>query len=262
MQLGISSFCYRYAVKTGRLDALALVQRAAELGLALVQFCDNLPLHQLSPSKRQELRQTAKQLGIRIEVGTRGLIPQQLQVYAELATEMGSHTLRLVLDSQDQNAVQKALTPLLKELGRRNVTLAIENHASFPSEELASLVQSFETAPIGICLDTANSIGLLEHPLYTTRVLAPLAVQLHLKDYVIERAAIGYHVTGRPLGEGWLDIPAVIKELDKVGFDGDCLLELWMDPAKDLEETLLQEHHWIEQSVRRARELLRGTKDE
>jgi len=100
-----------------------------------------------------------------------------------------------------------------------------------PSPVLRRIIEDVGEPAVGICLDTANSIALLERPLETAAALAPLAIQAHIKDYLVEKAPIGYHVTGRPLGEGWLDLDALAEILAPRLDALDLYVELWMDPA-------------------------------
>ena len=90
-RLGIGSYTYPWAVgipghrPDRSLTALDLLDKAAALDVHVVQICDNLPLDQLTDSQRDELRESAVQRGIVIEVGTRGISRDHLQRYLELA---------------------------------------------------------------------------------------------------------------------------------------------------------------------------------
>jgi hypothetical protein len=63
------------------------------------------------------------------------------------------------------------------------------------------------------------------------------------------------------LGEGSLDIAAVLAQVQPVERGLDVFLESWMDPAPSWGETLLQEERWIARCVDQARHWL-GIKDE
>ena len=116
--------------------------------------------------------------------------------------------LRLVLDATDLDVIHEALRPVLKRCREREVVLAIENHFDLRSAALVELLRRLEDRWLGVCLDTANSTGHLEEPRETLAALGPYVAQVHLKDYAVEKAAIGYRITGRVLGQGWLDVPA------------------------------------------------------
>lgn len=261
MRLGISSFIYRYATSPERPDgspmsAATLLKRAYALGLQVVQFADNLPLHRLEATTLAALRDLAAELGIGIEVGTRGLDPSLLEAYIALAAFFQSRALRLVLDEPHPERIREALTWLQPRLREAGIPLAIENHGSLLAPHLAEIVAALDDPLIGFCVDTANNLILLERPLETVSSLASKALQLHLKDYVVQKAPVGYRITGCILGDGQLDIPKVLALLRPAERGLDVFLESWMDPAPTWEETLLQEEQWISECVARAKRFL------
>jgi hypothetical protein len=67
------------------MNAIALLVKAASLGVHVVQIADNLPLHRLAPAELDALGCRAAELGIAIEVGTRGTASDHLRGYLEIA---------------------------------------------------------------------------------------------------------------------------------------------------------------------------------
>jgi sugar phosphate isomerase/epimerase len=259
MRFGLSSFIYRYAIRglercpAKPLRAVDVLRRAAALGLEAVQFCENLPLARLGGEEWEELLGASRRLGVAIEVGTRGLEVSALLAHVNLAAKAGSKALRLVLDATDPDAISEALCPVLRRCHEREVVLAIENHFDLRSAQLAELIRQLDDPWLGVCLDTANSTGHLESPMETLAALGPYVAQVHLKDYAVEKAPIAYRITGRNLGQGWLDLPAVLKAVAATGRDPDFFLEQWMGPETSPEATLAKEQEWVETSVRVAR---------
>jgi sugar phosphate isomerase/epimerase len=265
MRLGLSSYSYRYAVADAGapLGAAEMLQRAAALQLDFLQICDNVPLHSLSIGELQALGSQAAGLGVAIEVGTRGLNADHLWRYLEIAQTLGSRALRLVLDTGNADKALTQLRAMIPGFEKADVTLAIENHFDLASNNLVALARELGSERVRFCLDTANSAGLLERPLETVAALGELACQVHLKDYIVEKVAVGYHITGRPLGEGWLDVQAVLELLGRRRTTLDYAVELWMDPAASREATLEKEERWIAQSVQTAKSVLNSImKDE
>lgn len=260
MRLGFTSYGYRWAVGTSNfrpphpLDGPGLLHKAAILGVDVVQLCDNLPLHNLSSLELNRLLEASGQWGVALEVGTQGL--EHLGRYVELASQLGSRGLRLVLGTDDVAQAERALRSVLPLCRDRGIVLAVENHFDLASPALAELLQRVDDPVLGVCLDTANSVGLLERPAETIATLAPFALQVHLKDFVVERVPIGYHMTGRPLGEGWLDTIGLMAALENAGQQLDLFIESWMDPEAGAEATLAKEERWMTRSVRFAREHL------
>jgi len=139
---------------------------------------------------------------------------------------------------------------VLPEFESNGVTLGLENYEKHPCFALASLVRRLDSRRVGICLDTVNSLGALEPPEDVVKTLAPLTVNLHVKDFVIERVPykMGFAVSGAPAGSGRLDIPWLLKQMrsdDSVS----AILEQWPPPKESVEATIAMEQEWAEQGV-------------
>jgi len=76
---------------------------------------------------------------------------------------------------------------------------------------------------------------------------------VHIKDYAVEPARVGYRITGRRMGEGWLDLPGLAALLGPRLADLDVLVEQWMKPADDEGETRAQEEAWVAHNLASAR---------
>jgi len=255
MRLGLSSFYARHAVAGGGglAASQAMLASSAALGAQLVQFCENLPLTALPEDDLRVLQAQAAELGLGLEVGTRGVDPDNLSAQARMAARVGSRCLRVMLDLDDLALIRRRLTDLLPALHDLGLTLALENSYWVGSADLAALVRALDDPAVGVCLDTANSLGRLEPPAETLANLAPLAAQVHLKDFVVDKVAIGYHITGRPLGQGLLDLPAVVSALGPRAGALDYCLEYWMDPEPDAAATYAKEQRWLAESLAAAR---------
>jgi sugar phosphate isomerase/epimerase len=96
---------------------------------------------------------------------------------------------------------------------KHGVKLAVENHKDFRSDELVDLLKALASEFVGVCVDTGNSIALLEAPADTVRLLAPFAFTVHLKDMGVEESADGFRLSEVPLGEGILDLKGIVTAL-------------------------------------------------
>jgi sugar phosphate isomerase/epimerase len=244
------------------MSARDLLQAARELSVKVVQIADNLPLDRLASADLITLRREAADSGIALEVGTSGINLPRLRQWLRLATTLESPILRLVLDTREHEpTVEEAVATLqavVPELERRGVTLAIENHDRFPADMLRQLIELVNSPRVGICFDTANSIGCLESADYVLQGLAPYVVNVHLKDYTIFRPAHnkGFIVEGRPAGQGHLDVPALLQKLRDGGRDSNVIVELWPPPQRTLAESIAMEREWARQSVDYLRTLI------
>jgi len=268
VQLGIGSYTYSWAVgvpgylPAHPMTAGALLEQAHRLDVPVVQIADNLPLHVLSAADREALARRARELGIQIEVGTRGIARAHLRTYIELAARFASPILRVVVDTVDHHppadevvATLRAALPKLREAG---VCLAVENHDRFPVRVLRHIVEAIDSAHVGICLDPVNSFGSLEGPEVVLETLGPWVVNLHVKDFTIYRAdhKMGFTIEGRPAGEGMLDVPWLLERLREMGRDPNAIVELWTPPENELAETIRKEAAWAERSVAYLRRLI------
>ena len=105
---------------------------------------------------------------------------------------------------------------------------------------------------MGICLDSVNSMGAGEGVREVVATLAPHTLNLHLKDFAVERVShkMGFVVTGRPAGQGMLNVPWLLGEIRKHGRCQSAILELWTPPADTIEETVAREAAWADESLR------------
>ena len=268
MRLGISSFTFPWAVGVpgypppAPMDQMELLRRAIALGAEVLQIGDNLPLHLLDERALDVLQSQAEAAGIGLEVGTRGVQPEHLRAYLRLAQRLGSPILRLVTDTAtcqpSDDELVALLHPLLPELEKAGVILAIENHGRQTAAQLLAVLERLGSAQVGICLDTANSFGALEMPEAVAELLGPWTVNLHVKDFRVRRLShqLGYVIEGCPLGEGQLGLEGLLQRLRRYGRCCSAILEQW-PPAEDtVAATIAKEAAWAEAGVAHLRRCL------
>lgn len=98
---------------------------------------------------------------------------------------------------------------------RLRVKIGIENHKDFHAAELAEMLTRLSSPHIGACVDTGNSIALLEDPMQVVETLAPFAVTTHIKDMAVQETPTGFLLSEVPLGEGILDLPRMLELFEK-----------------------------------------------
>ncbi|MCW5559082.1 MAG: sugar phosphate isomerase/epimerase [Verrucomicrobiae bacterium] len=249
MEAGISSFAFGWAVRLRKppLDELGLIGFARRHQVRVVQLGDNLPVHRMPEERRAALRQAATTAGIRLELGARGLTEAHLQTYLALCRELDSSLLRFVVDAPGHEPALADLAALLRNtlsaLEAAQVTLAVENHDRFPAATLRRLMEDVGGPRVGICLDTANSFGVGEGLDQVVEALAPVTVNLHVKDVTIRRFPhqMGFVIEGCPLGRGQLPIRSLIGRLRGLGYRGSAILESWWPPGSDDPATIAGE---------------------
>jgi sugar phosphate isomerase/epimerase len=110
-------------------------------------------------------------------------------------------------------AAQKSLALAEPIVARADVRLAVENHKDWRADELVAILKRLDSAHIGACVDTGNSIALLEDPYDVVDALAPWAFTTHLKDMAVQEYDQGFLLAEVPLGEGFLDLHRIVRTL-------------------------------------------------
>ena len=260
MQLGISSFTYGWNVGLPQnmpakpFSELDLIDKAVQFNASVLQIGDNLPLHEFDKSRLGVFTETLKEKKVQLEVGAKGMNAENLYRYILLAAEAGSRLLRFVTDSAGYQPTVKEIIELVNKhvslLKKYDITLALENHDRLKVRELAAIIETVNSPNVGICLDTVNSIGAGESIDIVIALLGPHTVNLHIKDFGIERLPhnMGFMVEGRIAGGGMLDIPSLLREIK--GFDKcrTVILEQWVIPENKLEDTVIKEALWAKKS--------------
>lgn len=125
---------------------------------------------------------------------------------------------------------------------KHRVQLAIENHKDWQVPELLALMRLLSSEYVGICVDTGNSIALLEDPGAVVEAYAPYAMATHLKDMAVQEYEQGFLLSEVPLGEGFLDLPSLVGTLRRV--KPDLRFSLEMIARDPLQIPCLAEPYW------------------
>jgi sugar phosphate isomerase/epimerase len=261
MRLGLSTYTYTWAagvsgsIPDNPLTAESLIDKAAEQGIGLVQFADNLPLEKMEKDSLEGLRKYAEAKGVEIEMGGRSLTPEHTIKCLVAAKTLNSPILRMVIDGSgyepDLNSVISALKELVPEFKTRNIKLAIENHDRFKAREFENVIQSVGSEWVGICLDSVNSMGAGEGFEEVSKILLPYTINLHIKDFTIRRVShkMGIIIEGAPAGKGMLNIRELVNKLNLTNSCQSAILELWTPPEKEIGDTIIKEERWAIESI-------------
>jgi sugar phosphate isomerase/epimerase len=122
----------------------------------------------------------------------------------------------------------RGVAPLARDAG---VVLAVEN--TLPAPANAALAAAVDSPSVGIYYDTGNALAAGYDPVDEVRGLGRALVRVHFKDY---RRGQG----GVMLGQGDVDLPAVVRELDAQGYRDWIVLEASSpnDPVDDARANL------------------------
>jgi sugar phosphate isomerase/epimerase len=176
-----------------------------------------------------------------------------LKRHTEIAAAVGATVMRICCGGRrtrpDNWSDHKAkLVPLLTDATAHakghGVVLAIENHIDMLADELVELIDTIDSPWLGVCLDTANNLRMLEDPAVAIEKLAPYARATHVKDIAAKGGdprdfAFWPSV---PVGRGIIDMPRAFAELRKHGYAGLLALEIdYLHPAYESDEQAIAE---------------------
>jgi 3-oxoisoapionate decarboxylase len=268
-KIGIGSWTYPWGVGTisdhlpaRLLRPVDLVNKACHVGAEVVQVVDNLPLHECTKSDLAEFRSLANERSVEIEIGTRGVKPEHLQNYLRIAQLVGAKLVRTMAgwhgNPPPLTEVERDLREALPAFQDAGVRIAIENYEAYSTRELGDLINSIGDSHLGVCLDLTNSFGALENKEEILCHLAAHAINVHLKDFAIERIEylMGFAFRGRPVGEGRLPLADLFSILAEIGRRPNVIVEHWTPFTGTLEQTLELEDEWASRSV----QFLKGLK--
>jgi 3-oxoisoapionate decarboxylase len=245
VKLGIDS----YTTRNSGLDAVGVLNLAAELGLAGVLF-ELSPFTSFANDYLAKVRHAAQQKGLYIEFGMGSIFPwhpmaekgrrllteaggdgnaadEQIVIqHLHVAQKLGSPILRCVggnLFTRDEGHDMAALAdravatlrPACRAAEELGMKIAIEDHADFTVRELASILARVDSPAFGFTVDCANLAFDLDDPLRLAEILAPRALTTHFKDYRILRTAEGLALGNGALGDGDIDLVAITELLAK-----------------------------------------------
>ena len=262
MKLGISSYTYTWAIENNNLGVKWLIDKAVELDVHVLQIADNLPLDRLSDSEINSLAKSADNLDITIEVGTRGILNENLLTCLGIAERLKSHIVRVVVDTSEHqpsiNEIIDIVKPQMTEFERAKISLAIENHDRFTTKLLKQIIQGLDSEYVGVCLDCANSFGAMEGPEVVFAELAPWAVNLHVKGFKIYRAKgnMGFIIDGTSMQNSMLNLSWILDKMKQSKHDVNVILEQWTPFGDNIKSTIEKEENWAKESIKYMREYI------
>ena len=118
----------------------------------------------------------------------------------------------------------KALVARAEPIMRRNkLPLVLENHKGWRAAEQAAWMKSLGSEYVGVHFDFGNNVALCEDPMETLDTLLPYTMSCHIKDMAVQPYDEGFLLSEVPLGDGFLDLKAMVAKLrardPNMGFD-------------------------------------------
>lgn len=123
----------------------------------------------------------------------------------------------------------------------RGIVLALENHGLMAgrSDQVGQIIDAVDSPSLRANLDTGNFLLVGQNPTDAARDLADRVALVHLKDFRqateeddgrVYTGLDGIGYVGTAVGDGAVDLPAILDILAEAGYDGWLSLEYEGDP--------------------------------
>ncbi|MCP2031173.1 sugar phosphate isomerase/epimerase [Okibacterium sp. HSC-33S16] len=249
--LGTYAFFWQHSSRVSEpLSLVGAFERTRELDVDLFQICDYAPLLSMSHSELAAAAAEARDLGLTIELGTKGIEPGHLTSFLRLAEIFDATLIRSMVFAPDHRPslgeAEQILTDAMPSFEAAGVTLALETYEQIPTADLVGLIERVDSGSLGICLDPANVVAGLELPRDAVERCAPLTRNVHVKDFAFARQDgwVGFSYSGAPMGDGLHDYRHLLDVVQPQARNINEIVEHWLPWQGDPETTVQAEIAW------------------
>lgn len=256
--IGLGTYAFFWQ-QSDRVDEPLTLQGAFEatraLGVDLFQICDFAPLDAMGDRELRDAAAGARDLGLAIELGTKGIETGRLERYRELAAVFDASLVRTMLHGPDgRPTLEEAAAALRRAMPgyeAAGVTLALETYEQVATDDLVRLVDAVGSPRLGICLDPANVVARLEQPRACVEAAAPVVVNVHVKDFAFARQDgwVGFTYSGARMGSGLHDYRHLRETVRPRERGINEIVEHWLPWQGDPETTVTTERDWTRAAV-------------
>jgi sugar phosphate isomerase/epimerase len=263
--IGLGTYAYFWQHSDRVPEPLSLIgafEDTRAQGVDLFQICDYAPLEQMSDAELRDAADAARDLGLTIELGTKGIVPEHLSRFLDLAGTFGAHLVRSMLYGPDSRpSLAEAETWLRRTLPAyeaAGVTLALETYEQLATSDLLGVIERVGSDRLGICLDPANVVARLESPLACVEQTAALTKNVHVKDFAFARQPgwVGFTYSGAPMGSGLHDYAHLLATVRPRERGINEIVEHWLPWQDDAETTIRTEREWTRATLEHLRSTL------
>ncbi|GAA2998752.1 sugar phosphate isomerase/epimerase family protein [Microbacterium aurantiacum] len=254
--LGTYAFFWQHSERMpDPLDLVGAFAATREAGVDLFQICDYAPLERMPPREVADAARAARDLGLTIELGTKGIDPAHLERFLDLAGAFDARLVRSMLrgpaSEPTLDEAAALLARILPAFEAAGVDLALETYEQVATADLVALVERVGSDRLGICLDPANVVARLESPRACVELTAPHVRNVHVKDFAFDRQAgwVGFTYSGAPMGEGLHDYPHLLETVRPRARGINEIVEHWLPWQGDPETTARTERDWTRRTI-------------
>lgn len=226
LDFGVQSWCFR-ETKTNP----ELAKKVREIGLDKLELC-GVHADFEKPSAFKEVVKIHQDAGVSIiSLGVQTFTgADNERNWFECAALAGAKHISAHFKVDSFTTAIPATQKLCDEFGIR---IGIHCHGGYcfgGSPDVLEHLMKLGSPQIGLCIDTAWCLQIgpgQGKPVEWAKKYAGKVYGVHYKDFVFDRAGQWTDVV---VGEGNLDLPAFVKELDAGGFDGMAVIEYEANP--------------------------------
>ncbi len=244
-----------YEEQTGRMDErmiAAVRERAAALHLPISNYAVGSNLAQKDPAaRRTEIERLCRHVDVAAGIGS-PYMRHDVCAWRGNLTDNTATAYEALLPYAVEGCIAVA-----EYAAQYGITMLTENHGYFMNgaDRVLRLVEQVGRDNFGLLLDVGNFICVDECPTVAVKKCARYAKMVHLKDFYVRNAAGGAPfgrmvasgigggwfptasgtamLRGAILGQGDLDLPAILRYVREAGYDGDISLEFeGMEPCE------------------------------
>lgn len=258
--LGTYSFFWQHSDRVEQpLTLIGAFEATRELGVDLFQICDFTPLETMSDRDLRDAAAAARELGITVQLGTKGIEPERLDRFLRLADRFDAALVRSMLHGPGSRPTvaeaERLIAMALPAYEAAGVVLALETYEQVATADLVALVDRVGSERLGICLDPANVVARLEHPRTCIETAAASTVNVHVKDFAFARQPgwVGFTYSGARMGEGLHDYRHLLDTVRPRQRGIDEIVEHWLPWQADPETTVRTEREWTRATLEHLR---------
>lgn len=228
-------------------------------GVDLFQICDYAPLESMDDAELTDAAAAARDLGITVELGTKGIEPDRLARFLDLAGLFDAALVRSMLYSPESRPplpqAEEWLRAALPAYEASGVDLALETYEQVSTADLVSLVDRIGSDRLGICLDPANVVARLELPRDCVEATAAHVKNVHVKDFAFARQPgwVGFTYGGARMGEGLHDYRHLLETVRPRERGINEVVEHWLSWQGDAPTTVRTEREWTRRTIEHLR---------
>ncbi|MGO1850877.1 sugar phosphate isomerase/epimerase family protein [Microbacterium sp.] len=249
--LGTYAYFWRHSDRVPEpLSLIGAFEDTRAHGVELFQICDYAPLERMSDSALRDAAAAARDLGLTVELGTKGVVPKHLSRFLELAGIFDTRLIRSMLYGPGSRPslaeAETWLRDALPAYASAGVTLALETYEQLATVDLLGVIERIGSEYLGICLDPANVVARLESPRTCVEQTTALTKNVHVKDFAFTRQPgwVGFAYSGAPMGSGLHDYAHLLATVCPRERGINEIVEHWLPWQDDAETTIRTEREW------------------